>query len=177
MKPLGKLRELQLIAQCAVADNRDAFGLLVEAYQPHLRRFLLNLTRGDHDLADDLAQDAFLKAYISIRSFQGISSFKTWLWRIAYNEFISHQRRQHEALDVDEVSVGDESASVASTDAAIDINACLDRLPLNQRTAIILFYQEGRPIKEISKIMSVAEGTVKSLLSRGRQNIKTQYQS
>ena len=57
---LSKLDEIRLLSQCALADNRDAFGRLVEAYQPRVRRFLLNLTTGDEMLTDDLAQETFI---------------------------------------------------------------------------------------------------------------------
>lgn len=86
---LSKLEEIKLVSQCAFGDNRGAFGKLVEAYQPQLRRFLLNLTMGDENLTDDLAQETFIKAYTGIRAFKGLSGFGTWLYRIAYNEFYS----------------------------------------------------------------------------------------
>ncbi len=96
---LSKLEEIKLVSQCALADNRRAFGRLVEAYQPRLRRFLLNLTMGDENLTDDLAQETFIKAYLGIRSFKGFSGFGTWLYRIAYNEFHTraptYARRAH----------------------------------------------------------------------------------
>ena len=72
---LSRLDEIRLLSQCALADNRDAFGRLVEAYQPRVRRFLLNLTMGDEMLTDDLSQETFIKAYVGIRSFKGLSSF------------------------------------------------------------------------------------------------------
>lgn len=173
MKALSRIAEAQLIARCVVADDRDAFGRLVEHYQPFLRRFLLNLA-GDDDLADDLAQDSFIKAYLAIRSFHGLSSFKTWLWRIAYNEFLSFTRKMHEMrADLDENPVETDFVdSAAQSEAKIDVKVMLESLPVNQRTAVLLFYIEDRPIKEIAKIMQVEEGTVKSLLSRARQRMR-----
>ena len=87
---MKKIDELRLIAQCALGDSRQAFGQLVEAYQSQLRRFLMNLTSGDEALTDDLAQETFLKAYVNVRNFKGLSSFATWLYRIAYNELRHH---------------------------------------------------------------------------------------
>ena len=173
MKPLSRIAEAQRIARCVVADDRDAFGRLVENYQPGLRRFLLNLA-GDADLADDLAQDSFIKAYLSIRSFRGVSMFKTWLWRIAYNEFLNYTRKMHDVrADFDENPVeSDITDTAASSEAKMDVTTLLESLPVNQRTAVLLFYLDDRPIKEIAKIMQVEEGTVKSLLSRARQKMK-----
>ena len=71
---LSKLEEIKLVSQCAFGNNRGAFGKLVEAYQPQLRRFLLNLTMGDENLTDDLAQETFIKAYTGIRAFKGLSA-------------------------------------------------------------------------------------------------------
>ena len=93
---LSRVEEIKLIARCALADNRDAFGQLVEAYRSDVTRFLLNLTMGDDALSDDLAQETFIKAYLGIRSFKGISRLRTWLYRIAYNEYYSWLRKRHE---------------------------------------------------------------------------------
>ena len=91
---INRFQELALIPRCVAADDRNAFGQLVDAYSESLRRFLLGLTKGDSALADDLAQETFLKAYLSIRSLEGVTRFRSWLFRIAYNEFVSDLRRR-----------------------------------------------------------------------------------
>ena len=90
---INKIEEMKLVTLCMATDNRDAFSRLVVAYQEELRRFILNLTSGDGCLTDDIAQDTFLKAWLGIRSFQGLSGFRTWLYRIAVNEFLSYRRK------------------------------------------------------------------------------------
>ena len=80
------------ITRCVLWDDRRAFAHLVDKYQVRLRRFLLHLTGGDSDLADDLAQDTFLRAYERIRGYKGLSSFPTWLFRIACNLFYDYNR-------------------------------------------------------------------------------------
>lgn len=72
-----RLEEIKLLALCMASDNRDAFSRLVEIHQQGLRRFLLNLTNGNEALTDDLAQETFLKAWLAVRSFHGLSGFKT----------------------------------------------------------------------------------------------------
>ena len=84
---LSKVEELKLISQIVLSDDRRAFARLVDAYQPILHNFFLNLTGGNEALCDDLAQETFIKAYTNIRQFRGLSHFKTWLFRIAYNNF------------------------------------------------------------------------------------------
>ena len=84
---MSKTEDMLWVSQVVISDDRRAFDKLVGKYQSPVRRFLLNLTMGDSMLSDDLAQETFIKAYLNIRSFQGISSFSTWLFRIAYNTF------------------------------------------------------------------------------------------
>ena len=79
------MNDITLVTQVAVFGNRRAFDSLLRKYQSQVRRFLLSLTLGDGQLADDLAQDTFIKAYTNIGKFRGLSSFSTWIMRIAYN--------------------------------------------------------------------------------------------
>ena len=170
---LSKLDEIRLLSQCALADNRDAFGRLVEAYQPRVRRFLLNLTMGEEMLTDDLAQETFIKAYVGIRGFKGLSSFGTWLYRIAYNEFYS-QTRKHSEEHVEDISrLGDVSTAASDAiDASMTVQEALTRLNDNERVAITLFYIEDQPLKQVSKIMEMPEGSVKSLIHRGKAKMR-----
>ena len=170
---LSRLDEIRLLSQCALADNRDAFGQLVEAYQPRVRRFLLNLTMGDEMLTDDLAQETFIKAYVGIRGFKGLSSFGTWLYRIAYNEFYSHTRKHGEEHVEDISRLGDVStAANDAIDASMTVQEALTRLGDNERVAITLFYIEDQPLKQVSKIMQMPEGSVKSLIHRGKAKMR-----
>ncbi len=170
---LSRLDEIRLLSQCALADNRDAFGRLVEAYQPRVRRFLLNLTMGDEMLTDDLAQDTFVKAYVGIRSFKGLSSFGTWLYRIAYNEFYNHTRRHHEEHVEDIAAMGEVSTAAGDAiDASMTVQEALTRLSDNERVAVTLFYIEDQPLKQVAKIMGMPEGSVKSLIHRGKDKMR-----
>ena len=170
---LSRLDEIRLLSQCALADNRDAFGRLVEAYQPRVRRFLLNLTMGDEMLTDDLAQETFIKAYVGIRGFKGLSSFGTWLYRIAYNEFYSHTRKHSEEHVEDITRLGEVStADNDAIDASMTVQEAMTRLGDNERVAITLFYIEDQPLKQVSKIMQMPEGSVKSLIHRGKAKMR-----
>lgn len=166
---LSKLEELKLLSQCALVDNRRAFGQLVEAYQPRLRRFLMNLTMGDVYLADDLAQETFIKAYLNIRAFRGVSSFGTWLYRIAYNEFYNEARKRHEQRLDDHEPQGDSTtASADATEAQLTVRAAMRSLNDIERTAVTLFYIEDLSIKKIATVMQLPEGTIKSSLHRAK---------
>lgn len=166
---LTKIEELALIARCVAADDRNAFGKLVDAYSDSLRRFIFNLTGGNAPLTEDIAQETFIKAYTSLRSFKGISRFKTWLYRIACNEFINTMRADHPSEEIDKAdAITTDSAPMDITDLRHDLQVGLAALNPTERTLILLFYLEDRPIKEIVKITGLPEGTVKVYLSRAK---------
>ena len=162
--------ELSLLTQVIVFHNKRAFGRLVMKYQSPVRRFFLNLTGGDEALSDDLAQDTFLKAYLHIGQFRGTASFSTWLYRIAYNIFYDHTRSQHPTESIGPAAER-KTADVAETGLRLDLQQALAILSPAERTCITLQVMEGQSISEISEITEMAEGTIKSHLSRGKQKL------
>ena len=165
-----RLQELSLIARCVATDDRRAFGQLIAAYSDGIRRFLLSLNRGDVSLVDDLAQETFIKAYLSIRSLEGISRFKTWLFRIAYNEFVSHTRRTRHLdmlTDIGDTDVADDTDN-DNTIPDATLSDAIMKLTEPQRVVVQLFYFEGLSVSRISTVTGMNQGTVKSHLSRAR---------
>lgn len=167
---LSKFEELKLITRCVTLDDHRAFARLVEEYSPGLHSFIYNLTLGDASLTDDIAQETFLKAYAQIKSFKGISRFRTWLYRIAYNEFTDQFRRRRPQDDIDSYAERIEAGETAdrSYQLSHDLAEAMASLNETERTAVLLFFYEDRPIKEMSKIMGLSEGTIKSHLSRAK---------
>jgi len=172
---IGKLEEMKLLALCMATDNREAFSRLVEAYQDGLRRFILNLSGGNIYLADDIAQETFLKAWLGIRSFKGLSGFKTWLYRIAVNEYVSYSRKQREERlsdnDYGDIAGIPSDEGHSGTEARIDVESLVGALSEQERMVVLLFYLEDLPIKKICGITSMPEGTVKSHLNRARHHM------
>ena len=152
--------------------NREQFISKVEATSQALRRFLVGLCCGDTALADDIAQETLLKAYLSIDTFRDQAKFSSWLYRIAYNTFISIKRagRQSLSLDHAEAVAADDRADSAFRYQAL--YAALDGLSEKERTAILLFYLQDYSIKEIAEIIDASEAAVKQQLSRGRAHLK-----
>ncbi|NLZ20032.1 MAG: RNA polymerase sigma factor [Bacteroidales bacterium] len=152
--------------------TRERFISEVRACQGRLRRFLASLC-GDAALADDLAQEALVRAYVSSDRFVG--NFKAWVFRIAYNCFIDNLRRvpvPAASLDSPEaLHVAGEAASDASFRHE-ELRRALTRIPEKERTAIVLHYFEDLPVKEIASIMQIPAGTVKYHLSVGRDHLK-----
>jgi RNA polymerase sigma-70 factor (ECF subfamily) len=138
-----------------------------------VRGLLRQLTRTDLALADDLAQDAFLRAYKHIRSFRGEARFSTWLYRIAYNVFREDARRRKELVGIDEEQL--QSAQDPQTvDAGLrhDLMHALNLLPLHERTAVLLCCQNGLSHDEASRVLDIPLGTVKTNVLRGREKLK-----
>ncbi|MDE6588559.1 MAG: RNA polymerase sigma factor [Paramuribaculum sp.] len=174
---LTKVQELKLIALCVAADDRRAFGQLVEAYADDVRRLLLSLTKSDVALVDDLAQETFIKAYLAIRSLEGITRFRTWLMRIAYHEFISHTRRNRSDKTI--VDIADCDVDMPDDDGDDDDRPVTDanvadalmQLPAPQRAVTQLFYFDGFSVARISTVTGLPSGTVRCYLTRARKRL------
>ena len=157
--------------------TQERFISQVRDLQEPLRRFLLALCNGDSALADDLAQDTLVRAYVASGNFLGLSKFSTWLYRIAYNCFVDYCRK----IKPEKTGV-EEAASLPADDASDSafryqqLYQALEKLPEKEKAAIALFYFEELSIKEISAILNIPQGTVKYHLSTGRQHLKQHIQ-
>jgi RNA polymerase sigma-70 factor (ECF subfamily) len=169
---MSQLNDISLVAQVVAFNNTKAFDQLVKKYQSPIRRFFLNLTCGDSELSDDLSQDTFIKAYTSIASFKNLSSFSTWLFRIAYNVFYDYIRSRKDTTDLDSYEV-DMTHKTEQEDFGQkqDLYQSLKTLKDMERTCITLFYMEGAGIDKIAGITGCPPGTVKSHLSRGKAKL------
>lgn len=155
--------------------TREQFIEYVSAEQEGLRRFLLVLCSGDKAKADDIAQNALVKAYVASGDFSPRVKFSTWLFKIAYNCFIDSVRKKSLDVVCDASEVEDAVLDGSASDSAFEyenLYATIDALPPNEKATILLFYMEDRPVKEISAILGIPEGTVKSHLSRAREHLK-----
>ena len=168
---MADLNDISLVTQVAVFHNKKAFDQLVRKYQSPVRRFFLNQTLGDEQLSDDLAQDTFIKAYVNITKFKGLSSFSTWLFRIAYNVFYDEVRSKKQTDDLDSGEVARMSALSGDTGLQMDIYQALSQLKEVERTCITLQLVDGHPIDEISDITGLPQNTVKSHLKRGKEKL------
>ncbi|MDE5702985.1 MAG: sigma-70 family RNA polymerase sigma factor, partial [Bacteroides sp.] len=138
---MSQMGDISLVTQVVVFRNTKAFDQLVRKYQSPVRRFFLHLTCGDSELSDDLAQDTFIKAYTHIASFKNLSSFSTWLYRIAYNVFYDYLRNRKETDGIDNREVDTQwSTSQNDIGKQMDIYRALATLKEMERTCITLFY-------------------------------------
>lgn len=176
----------QLLVERVQSGDKQAFDVLVSKYQRRLMRLVSRLVH-DPAEAEDVVQETFIKAYRALRHFRGDSAFYTWLYRIgintAKNYLVTQARRTPTSTDTDAEQAeafdgGDNlrdintpESMLASKQIAETVNAAMDLLPLELRTAIVLREIEGLSYEEISDIMSCPIGTVRSRIFRAREVI------
>jgi RNA polymerase sigma-70 factor (ECF subfamily) len=175
----------QLVERARRGD-KHAFELLVSKYQRKLSRLLSRFIR-DASEVEDVAQEAFIKAYRALPSFRGESAFYTWLYRIgintAKNYLVANGRRaptatEFDSEDAESFDDGDQLRDIntpesllMSKEIAGTVNDAVERLPEELRTAITLREIEGLSYEEIATIMNCPIGTVRSRIFRAREAI------
>ena len=168
-----ELTDADLIARVLVDDDQHAFGELVRRHQSSVRGLLRQLTRTDMALADDLAQETFIRAYKNIQSFRGEARFSTWLYRIAYNCFRENARKRKERGGVDdELLQAEHDPQTVDPGLRHDLMHALSLLPLHERTAVVLCCQNGLSHDEAARVLGIPLGTVKTNVLRGREKLK-----
>jgi len=175
----------QLVTRVQRGDKK-AYELLVSKYQRRIARLLSRIIRDPSDI-EDVAQEAFIKAYRALPSFRGESAFYTWLYRIAINTAKNHFAAQgrraptRAATDLEDAENYDDALAlrdVATPDAVLlskqvgeAVNRAIERLPEDLRTAIVLRELEGMSYDEIAAAMNCPVGTVRSRIFRAREAI------
>ncbi|HET9445586.1 MAG TPA: RNA polymerase sigma factor RpoE [Burkholderiales bacterium] len=178
----------QLVARAQRGDKR-AFELLVEKYQRKLARLLSRFIRDPAEV-EDVTQEAFIKAYRALPAFRGDSAFYTWLYRIgintAKNYLMAMGRRAPTSTEVEaEEAEGFEEGEqlrdintpesmLLSNEIAKTVNATIEQLPEELRTAIQMREIEGMSYEDIAKAMDCPIGTVRSRIFRAREAIAEQ---
>lgn len=156
-----------------------SFEILVQRYEDYAFNLAYRIVKNREE-AEEVAQDAFVKAYKSLKSFKGTGKFTSWLYTIVYREAINVVRKaRHYAVDVDEVA-GEEELT-ADVSSGLDIlgqqerseliGQALEDLSPNEAAVLTLFYLEELSIRETSEITGHTESNVKVYLHRGRKNL------
>jgi RNA polymerase sigma-70 factor, ECF subfamily len=170
-----------LVAQSLRAQSTEgasaAFGKLVLRY----RRLVISVAYricGDASLAEDVAQDAFVRVWSRLADFRTDGNFKGWLTRITANMAIDAVRRRRPQVDIEDLPLeapgqGPEGAAVSSERADV-VRAALMRLPVQSRTILVLREYQSLSYQEIANVLEVPLGTVKSRLSDARRRIKVE---
>lgn len=169
---MSKSEDLRWITRVKLLGDTSAFDHLTRKYQSSIRRFFMHLTMGDKPLSDDMAQETFIKVYLNIHSFQGLSKFSTWLFRIAYNVHYDFVRNKKITSEINEAEINHMHQQENSFSAEyIDIHHALQLLRFEEKTAILLFYMEDKTHKEIANIMQCPLGTIKTYILKGKEKL------
>jgi RNA polymerase sigma-70 factor (ECF subfamily) len=156
-----------------VAGEERAFDELVRRHSERLWAFAIR-TLGDSHEASDALQEAFLSAFRAADRWRGEASVSTWLHRIVYHACLDRvrRRRTHPADPLDEgTDVPLPRDPMADRMTVLAVDEALDRLPVAQRSAVVLVDMEGLSIAEAAQVLGVREGTVKSRAARGRYRL------
>ncbi len=168
-----------LVARVVASGDTHAFGELIRRHQSQVRNFLRKLSH-DPVLADDLAQDCFLHAWDKLRTYSGRGTFIGWLMKVAYTTFLQSKRkskRYGEILEEAGHLADAESRSYTEpVDDVTDLDKLLGVLNEEERAVIVMSYACGLSHREISEATDQPVGTIKSLIFRSKEKIRTSFE-
>jgi RNA polymerase sigma-70 factor (ECF subfamily) len=186
----GRQDDLSLVHACR-AGQTEAFGVLVRRYQDRLYPSILRLMGSPED-AQDVLQDAFVRAFQKLDQFQGESSFYTWMYRIAVNTALSEHRKHRDrggsprlepatlglAVEpADESPETDPAFALERLEREIMVQSALDELGPDHRAVVVLKDFDGRRYEEIAALLDIPIGTVRSRLHRARIELADRLRS
>ncbi len=164
----------QTTIQLVLSGDDAAYGILIEQHQWGLIRFCFTITH-DADQAEDIAQEAFIRAYNQLSNYDPSFRFSTWLYRIARNLALNHIRLAT-PLPLDgqlELQADNDHTQTLDREAReAQVRWAVDQLPEHYRSVIHLHYWDHQPYVAIAAVMGIPESTVKSWLYRARQQLK-----
>ncbi|MBD5635684.1 MAG: sigma-70 family RNA polymerase sigma factor [Candidatus Eremiobacteraeota bacterium] len=163
------------LVAAALAGRPEAFGTLVERYERAVYHLCLRTMR-DVEEARDCAQEAFFKAFRSLRTFKTGSKFSTWIFSIAYHaccDRLARRKRQSPGELPDRADSGPgPDAVLEGKDEARALRAAIDDLPEKYRTVITLYHLQGKQYDEIARVLDLPMGTVKTHLFRAKELLR-----
>ncbi len=182
MRKYEKNGDKKLILR-AKDGEMDAFETLVKKYQKPVYALCRRMT-GEHQSADDLSQETFIKAYLSLQKFKNGMSFFSWIRKIALNNSLNYlkKRKREEPLGIREIKVTENLNSspqelpqeqLQRNVLELKFKEAIEALPLNQKTVFILRVFDNLSYKAIADLLNIPPGTVMSRLSRSRNKLKT----
>ena len=162
-----------------INGESNAYAELVDRYKHMVYTLAIKIVK-NHEDAEEVAQDTFIKAYSSMKYFKGDSKFSTWLYKIAYYGSLDYLKKNKRRVETTKFDISEEF-NIASMDDALEgmeakertemIKHAIQELPGEDAVLITLYYFEMQSMKEISQVMGLAPNTVKVRLFRGRKRL------
>ena len=175
---MAKLTDENYIEKTLKGDS-SAFAFLIDKYKDMVFTLAIKMVKSREE-AEEVSQDAFLKAYKYLPKFKGDSKFSTWLYKIAYHtslDAIKKNDKRRNNVTIDEITVNYISSvetildGIEREERAIVINNCLEKLPEDEKAILLFFYFKELSLKEIVEITSMSEANVKVKLHRARKKL------
>jgi RNA polymerase sigma-70 factor (ECF subfamily) len=176
----GAIEDQVLVERVLSGDNR-AFEKLVEKYKKRIYYLAYKMTR-DHDSADELAQESFVKAYQALSRFKKGYSFYTWIYRICVNLSINFLKKEKNSVSTDLISdkellrfsknVSNQLESMITSEQAAIVKQALETIPPDQKAVFILKTYENMTYEQMAKVLNCSIGTVMSRLFRARHKLR-----
>lgn len=171
----------QIAIERVLSGDVRAFEILVKKYQKKIYYLAMRMTK-NHDVADELAQESFVRAYMSLSGFQKGRNFYTWIYRIAINQILNYLKHKSFTVSLDSPSgmtyldhipqSPDQLNRLVNQEQMEVFQEALDKIPANQKTVFMLKTYEEFSYDEISKIVGCSVGTVMSRLFRARAKLR-----
>ncbi|WGH76406.1 sigma-70 family RNA polymerase sigma factor [Tenacibaculum tangerinum] len=169
----------QIYIDKILKGDTNAYAFLVEKYKGMVFSLALKMVRSSEE-AEEISQDAFIKAYKNLSTFKGASKFSTWLYKIAYRTCLDNLKKNKEKYHtdtIDEITIN----KIQSTDSILEgierkerahiIRHCLQSLPEEERLVLWMFYFEELSLKEITEVTDMSQTNVKVKLHRARKRL------
>ncbi len=180
------LTDAELVAH-ALTDT-DSFGLIIERYEQKLMRYILRLSNVRFEEAQEILQEAFIKAWRNLRDYDSALSLSSWLYRITHNEVISHFRHNKARGSDAQIEFDETIFEVASNELGIPestdkkilasaVQKVFALLNEEYRTVLVLKFLEEKSYEEISDILKKPMGTIATLINRAKKTFKEKYET
>jgi len=165
--------ELKLVERVQRENDHHAFEQLMRQNQSPIRQFLRRLTLQNQAIADELAQETFLKAFVHIKSYRGEAKFLSWLFKIAYQQFVSSTRKKTELTNAVVEEKADDGQFEQRLVAERTVKDLLKYLKPDERAILLLHFSHDLTHQEIAIVMQIPLGTVKTQIRRSRLKLKS----
>ena len=169
----------QALIEKTLKGDTNSFGLLIDRYQNYAFTIAVRIVKNREE-AEEVAQDAFVKAYHSLRSYRGEAKFSSWLYRIVYHKALDRikgRRNSHHFEIIEEITqdrveaLGNGLDEILETERNRKVKACIDQLPEVESAIVTMYYFEDLSVKDISEITGLSEDNVKIKLFRSRRKL------
>ena len=168
-----QIDDKRIIGRILTGDE-EAYAILINKYKSYAYTIALKIVK-DHEEAEEVAQDAFIKVYKHLDKFHQESKFSTWLYRIVFNTAISYQRKhkmKKESIEIVKYTVvAQDQEEIEQEDRKRFIKRAMEKLPVADQTVVTLFYLEELSLEEIGEITGTKANAVKVKLHRARKKL------